>query len=173
MKALFTRSFVRTLIIAVVSALIVVGGIYAYETLWSGKAAITIRPPSGEAQLEMTGVTVTDTYGTWDEDNGTWTVSLLRGIWAGLLISLRNTGGDLVEIQKCVNGSCFDTARSVELAPGVTVTVSGYSSIAAGETGSVVFEVHADVNAEPGALPDVQLEVTLSEDTRRGIRWPR
>lgn len=167
MKGLFTKSFIRALIITAVAALIIVGGVYAYETLWSGKAAITIEPPTGEAQLEITGISTSDsgsgiyggTYGTWDEASKTWTVSLPRGTSATLRMSLKNTGGDIVEIQKCVGDICFDAAHSVEVAPGVMITVSGYNSIAAGETGPVQFDIHAAADAEPGILPEVQLEI--------------
>jgi len=167
MEKLFTRSFVRAIIITVIAALTIVGGVYAYETLWSGKAHITIEPPAGEAQLEITGVTTSDsgsgiyggTYGTWDEASKTWTVSLPRGTWATLRMSFKNTGGDLVEIQKCVGDTCFDAAHSVDIAPGVMITGSGYNSIAAGETGPVQFDIHVAADAEPGTLPEIQLEI--------------
>jgi len=58
MKELFTKSFIGALIITVISALIIVGGVYAYETLWSGKAVITIEAPTSGGHLEVTGVEV-------------------------------------------------------------------------------------------------------------------
>ena len=64
MKKLFTGSFVRALIITVVAALIIIGGIYAYQTLWSGKAHITIEPPAGEGHLEATRIEVDKVLGT-------------------------------------------------------------------------------------------------------------
>ena len=163
MKELFTRSFVRALIITVVSALIIVGGIYAYETLWSGKANITIEPPETEGELEIVGTRTEDSgsgsYGTWDETTKTWTVSLPRGTYAAIRLDIENTGGDLVEIQKCVDGTCFDTADSVQIATGVRVTVSGACDIAVGETRPVYFEVRTESDAEAGTLPEVQLEI--------------
>jgi hypothetical protein len=163
MKKLFTRSFIRALIITVLSALIIVGGIYAFETLWSGKANITIEPPESEGQLEITGTRTEDSgsgsYGTWDESTKTWTVSLPRGTWASIRLDIKNTGDDLVEVQKCVDGTCYDTAHSVQIATGVRVNVSGACDIAAGETHPVIFEVRTESDAEPGTLPEVQLEI--------------
>ena len=158
MKKLFGRSFVRALIITVVSALIIIGGIYAYETLWSGKAGITIEPTEGEGQLEVTQVSVDK--GTWDESSKTWTVSLVRGEYASLNVLLENTGSDIVVIHGEVNGSVTISYPR----DGVTVC-TGYQphydgiGILGGETGSVSFSISVDADAEAGGVPDVQLKV--------------
>ena len=158
MKKLFTRSFVRALIITVVSALIIAGGIYAYETLWSGEAHITIEPPAGGGQLEVTGVTVDK--GTWDDNSNTWTVSLLRGDEEYIHIWFKNNGGDAVVLYGEVNGS---SDMRIYPRDGVTI-VNVYpdinkQTIPAGATDHVSFKIEVDADAEPGEVPEIELKI--------------
>ena len=158
MKKLFGRSFVRALIITVVSALIIVGGIYAYETLWSGKAHITIEPPVDGATGEWELIDVTASDSTWDDATGTWTASVARGEWMGptLTVQFKNTGGDVVTYKPYVNGHELQTY----VAPGVLIQTTGdLSQLAAGETGYICFRVSVKADAESGTLPEVQLEL--------------
>jgi len=160
MKKLFTRSLVRALTITVISTLIIVGGTYAYETLWTGEAHITIEAPDGEGELEVTSVTVDK--GTWNDSTNTWTVSLLRGDEVYIRIYLQNNGGDAVVVHGEVNGS-----SDLRIYPrdGVTI-VNVYSSwteqtIPAGQTKHIAFKIEVDADAEPGEVPDVQLEIRV------------
>ena len=158
MKKLFGRSFVRALIITVISALVIVGGIYAYQTLWSGKAHITIEPPSGEggANIEVTSVHVHG--GTWDDATKTWEVSLKRGEMADIIVRLINRGSDIGEVSVSVNGR-----SSYNPAPGVEVHATNNSAggIPEGAEGFVSFTIDVSANAEPGTLPEVQLELRV------------
>lgn len=155
MKKLFTRSFIRALMITVISALIIAGGIYAYQTLWSGKAHITIEPPAGEGQLEVTGVTA-GSNGSWDDVTNTWTVSIAKGESARLTVHLRNTDGDAVSYLPYIDNHELTTY----VAPGVYMQTTGdLSLLAAGESGSIRYSVRAEADAEPGTLPEIQLEI--------------
>jgi len=156
MKRLLTKSFIRALIITAVSASVIIGGIYAYETLWSGKAAITIEPPTGEAQWELEGVSADG--GTWNAGTGTWTVSLQRAEWPGpgLIVSFRNNGNDAATFMPYINGQ----ELSNWVATGVYIQTTGdLSQLPAGASGSIRFSVGATADAEPGTLPQVQLEI--------------
>jgi hypothetical protein len=156
MKKLFTKSFIRALIITIISALIIVGGIYAYETLWSRKANITIEPPTGTGEWELEGVTADG--GTWNAATGTWTVSLQRAEWPGpgLIVGFRNAGDDAITFKPYINGQ----ELSNWVATGVYVQTTGdLSQLPAGESGSIRFSVGATADAEPGILPEIQLEI--------------
>ena len=158
MKKLFTRSFVRALIITVVSAVIIVGGIYAYETFWSGEAHITLEPPASEGQLEVTGVSVDK--GTWDDNSNTWTVSLLRGDEVYIRTYLKNNGGDAIAVYGEVNGS---SDQRIHPCDGVTVVnVYPYinkQTIPADATKHIAFKIEVDTDAEPGEVPEIQLKL--------------
>lgn len=158
MKKLFTRSFIRALIITVISALVIVGGIYAYQTLWSGKAHITIEPPAGEGQgqLEITEVTVYGN-GNWDDTTDTWTVSIARGEEAQLWVHLKNIGDDAIARPfSYINGH----DSGIFVAPDVYMHISGGPSVlAAGATGNVKFLLEVGADAEPGILPEIQLAI--------------
>ena len=159
MKKLFGRSFVRALIITVVSALIIIGGIYAYETFWSGKAHITIEAPTSEGQgeLEITSVEALSN-GTWDEALGLWTVSIARGESAALRVGFRNIGSDAVSYFPYIDNH----ELSVYVAPGVFMQTTGdLSLLAAGEDGYIKYSVRAEADAEPGTLPEIRLEIRV------------
>ena len=158
MKKLFTKSFIRALILTVISALIIVGGIYAYETLWSGKAVITIENPGGAGALEVTDVSVS--RGTWDESSKTWTVSIPRGSIESLRVNVTNSGGDAV--------TCHYYVSNANPVPGVTITSdsgssSGWTStgyvFGAGNSEWLTFQVRTSADAEPGTLPEIQLRL--------------
>jgi hypothetical protein len=158
MKELFTRSFIRALIITVICALIIGGAIYAYETLWSGKAVITIEEPGGAGSLEATDVSVS--RGTWDGSSKTWTVSIPRGSIESLMVNITNTGGDAV--------TCHYYVSNANPAPGVTITSdSGSSSgwtttgyvFGAGNSEWLTFQVRTTADAQPGTLPEIELRV--------------
>jgi hypothetical protein len=158
MRRLSTRSFIRALIITVVSALIIAGGIYAYETLWSGKVHITIEAPASEGQLEVTGVTVDK--GTWDDNSDTWTVSLLRGDEVYIRTYLKNNGGDAIAVCGEVNGS---SDQRIHPCDGVTV-VNVYPYInkqttPADATKHIAFKIEVDADAEPGEVPEIELKI--------------
>ena len=159
MRQLLTKSFVRALIITVVSGLIIVGGIYAYETLWSGKSHIIIEPPEGAGQLEVTNVEAR--HGTWDDSSKTWTVSIPRGGHGELDVTVTNVGGDAT--------TCYMYISNIDPAPGVTLTAflacphSGWSTsgyvLAAGESKTMEFVVWASADAQPGTLPEIELRM--------------
>ena len=150
MKKLFTKSFVRALIITVISALVIGGAIYAYETLWSGKANIVIEPPTAEGGLiEVSNVWADK--GTYDDLTNAWSVSILRGSDAALYVEIQNNSGDAV----MVGGYASNT----DPAPGVKVWPDGYEPIPAGGTNTIGFLVTASATAEPGTLPEIQLEI--------------
>jgi hypothetical protein len=152
MKGVFTKSFIRALIITVVSASIIAGGVYAYETLWSGKAGITIEPPTeitNGGQVEIKDIWVDK--GTYDNPTNTWTVSIARGSNAALYVEIENNAGDAV----MVGGYASNT----DPASGVKVRPDGYEPIPVGETNIIGFLVTVSTTAEPGTLPDVELEI--------------
>jgi len=151
MEKLFTRSFIRALIITAVSGLIIVGGVYAYETLWSGKAHITVEAPSGEAQLQITEVSVDE--GTWDDATGVWTVSIPRGGDAALYVHLRNDGGDVIVVNGEAEGEThYYEVDGVRIWPD-SVTLPG------GQSDTLGFLVTVAADAEPGTLPEIKLEI--------------
>jgi len=156
MKGLFTKSFIRALIITAVSALIIVGGIYAYETLWSGRANITIEPPSteGEGALEITGIEAS-LNSNWDEMTDSWAVSVGQAEMAELIFSFKNNGGDACRIVTYVDGEKRDYK---EIAPGVFFHGIDYP-LAAGAEVTRAFIIEATLEAEPGTLPEIQLEI--------------
>jgi len=156
MKGLFTKSFIRALIITVVSALVIVGGIYAYEALWSGKANITIEPPSteGQGELEITDVEASPN-GNWDETTDSWTVSIAQAEMAELIFTFVNNGGDACRIVTYIDGEKRDYK---EIAPGVFFHGIDYP-LAAGAEVSRVFIIEATLEAEPGTIPEIQLEI--------------
>lgn len=151
MRSLFTRSFARALTITLVSALIIIGGASAYETIWAGTAHITIVEPSSEAELEITGVSVSE--GTWDSNTNTWTVSLKRGDWAALFVYLKNTGGDAIVVHGEING---ESSPSIGAFAGSSV---GAETLSAGESGTLVFQFAVKADASPGAVPDIELAI--------------
>ena len=158
MKGLFTKSFIRALIIAVVSASIIAGGIYAYETLWSGNVVITIETPPEDAtaEWELEGVSVD--RGTWNDATDTWTVSLARGEWIGarLTVTFKNTGTDVVTFMPYVDGEDL----SAWVAPGVNIQTTGdLSQLPAAATGDITFSIGTTAEAEPGTLSPIQLEI--------------
>ena len=158
MKKIFTRSFVRALIITAVAAAVIVGGIYAYETLWSGQAVITIETPPEDAAGEWELVGVSVDRGTWDDATDTWTVTLARGEWIGarLTVTFRNTGTDVVTFMPYVDGQDL----SAWVAPGVNIQTTGdLSQLPAGATGDINFSIGTTAEAEPGTLPPIQLEI--------------
>lgn len=161
MKGVFTASFVRALVVTVVSSLIIVGGIYAYGTLWSGKALITVSAPTGVGHLEVTGVEAI-MNGTWDESTDTWTASIARAQEAQLRIYVTNTGGDAATFHVYMDGVEIDTYRTY-LCSGVYLTYYPYTQIwvATGETSSITLCIVAEADAEPGTLSYVELELRL------------
>lgn len=159
MKAVFTKSFIRALIITVVSALIVVGGIYAYETLWSGKVNITIEEPPAGSEANLDIMSISSDGGIWDEATETWTVSLQRGEMANLSIDLKNTGNDVAIVHSYIDGAQV----SKQVAQGVLVSF-GHGrelTIPAGGQNYVAFNVETDATAQPGTFPNVFLEITM------------
>lgn len=132
MEKLFTRSFIRALIITAVSGLIIVGGVYAYETLWSGKAVITIEPPtiafspssfSFNAQQGKT-ILLTDVLQISNSGGKTlnWSVSS-DADWLHLP-SNSGSGGVTASMSICVNVTGMDagnyTANITISAPGAS-----------------------------------------------------
>jgi len=158
MKQLLANRITRVLIVVAIVTLIVVGIAYAYETFWSGKARITIEPPVDGATGEWELIDVTASDSTWDDATGTWAASVARGEWMGptLTVQFKNTGGDVVTYKPYVNGHELQTY----VAPGVLIQTTGdLSQLAAGETGYIRFRVSVEANAEPGTLPDIELEI--------------
>ena len=158
MKSLFAKSFIRALIITLVAGVVIIGGIYAYETLWSAKVVITIEaPPEGAAgEWELLGVSVN--RGTWDDATDTWTVSLARGEWIGarLTVTFKNTGDDVLTFKPYVDGQ----ELSAWVAPGVNIQTTGdLSQLPAGASGEIRFSIGTTANAEPGTLRPIQLEI--------------
>ena len=150
MKKLFTRSFVRALIITAVSALIIAGGIYAYETLWSGKAGITIEPTEGEGQLEVIDVSVTK--GTWNDGTNTWTVCLNKLDEEFLTVTVENTGSAAVRVDSSVSDRYPATGVLVK-------ALNLWDNVAAGATKDIMFGIYIGADASPGEVPEVQLEL--------------
>lgn len=158
MRELLGKPFIRALVITVVSALIIAGGVYAYETLWSGKGNITVEEPSGAGSLEVIDVSVTK--GTWDESDKTWTVSIPRGAIASLMVHVTNTGGDAVTCHMYISDS--------NPAPGVTInsdlsSSAGWSTagfdLAAGDSEWLTFQVRTTADAQPGTLSEIELRI--------------
>ena len=157
MKQLLANRIVRALIVVAIVTLIVVGIAYAYETLWSGKARITIEAPTSEGQgeLEITSVEALSN-GTWDEALGLWTVSIARGESADLRVRFRNIGSDAVSYFPYIDNH----ELNVYVAPGVFMQTTGdLSLLAAGEDGYIKYSVRAEADAEPGTLPEIRLEI--------------
>lgn len=154
MRGLLKNSIIRALIITVISALIIVGAIYAYETLWSGKAHITIEAPSagGSGQLEVTDVTVS--RGTWDDSTNTWTLSIPRGCQEDMFVAIKNTSGDFVTVNATVSDR--NPAHGVSIYAGIP---GGTGVISADGYGTIHFYIIVDTDAESGTLPEVQLEI--------------
>jgi len=158
MRKIFNKSLARALIITIIAAVVIVGGIYAYETLWSGTGRLTIVSPTDGAVIEVTEVHVST--GTWDESTDTWTASLSRGGIESIVVRVTNTGGDVATIYYYVSDA--------NPAPGVTInsdsgsdsgwTTTGYN-LAAGKSQSLTFQVRVDADAEPGTLPEFQLRL--------------
>lgn len=157
MKQLFASRTIRALIVVAIVTLIVGGIVYAYETLWSGKARITIEPPTGAGQgeLEITSVEALGN-GTWDEALGIWTVSIARGESADLRVHFKNIGNDVVTYSPYIDNH----ELAVYVAPGVFMQTTGdLALLAAGEDGYIRYSVRAEADAEPGTLPEIQLEI--------------
>ena len=158
MKKLFTRSFIRALIITVVSALIIVGGIYAYETLWSGKAVITIEPPSGEAGANIEILQIEPSpNSSYDNANNIWTASINRAEMAELIFTFRNSGDDACRIVTYIDGEERDYKQ---VATGVFFHGIDYP-LAAGAEVTRVFIIEATLDAEAGEVPEIQLELRI------------
>ena len=149
--------FWRAVIAAVVVTLVLSGAVYAYDTLWSGRAHITVEPPGDLGELEVTQIKVNK--GTWHESSGTWTVSLVRGDSANLEVYLKNTGSEIAVVHGRINGSLSFSPRA-----GVTVETAyqpNYNGVGilGGQTRAVGFTVRVAVDAEAGEVPEVQLQV--------------
>ena len=157
MKQPLANPIIRALIVVAIVTLIVAGIAYAYETLWSGKAHITIEAPTSEGQgeLEITSVEALSN-GTWDEALGIWTVSIARGESADLRVRFRNIGNDAVSYFPYIDNH----ELNVYVAPGVFMQTTGdLSLLAAGEDGYIKYSVRAEADAEPGTLPEIRLEI--------------
>jgi hypothetical protein len=155
MRELFTKSFVRALIITLVSASIIAGAVYAYETLWSGKAAITIEPPtSSEAELQITSIEASPNS-NWSETTDTWTVSIGQAEMAELIFTFKNNGGDACRIVTYIDGEKRDYKQ---IGAGVFFHGIDYPLAAGGEV-TRVFIIEATLDAEPGTLSDIALEI--------------
>ena len=145
-------NFIGALIITVISALIIVGGVYAYDVFWSGKAVITIESPSGSGHLEI--IQISTDKGTWNESAKTWTVSIPRGGSGSLNIELKNTGGDFVVV------SCY--VSNGNPASGVTVYPRDQEQVLAAGAGTMIqFYVVASTDAQPGTLPEIELQIRM------------
>jgi len=153
------RTLIKALIVAAIIAALFGGIAYAYETLWSGKAVITIEePPVGsEANVEI--VDISCEKGTWDEATRIWTVSLKRGEDAYLMIDLKNTGNDVASVLSYIDGA----KATKQIAPGVAVYFGHGAdlTIPAGGQNYVAFGVGADATAESGTFPHVSLEIKV------------
>ncbi len=149
--------FWKAVIAAVVVALLLGVSVYAYETLWSGKARITVEPPGEPGELEVTEIKVYT--GTWNESAKTWTVSLVRGEYTFLDVYLKNTGSEIAVVHGRVNGSLsFSPREGVTVETGYQPAYNGIG-IMGGQTGAVRFSVRAEVDAEAGDVPEVHLQV--------------
>jgi len=160
MKKVFTTSFIRALIITVISALIIVGGIYAYQTLWSGKARITIEEPPSDSEANVEIMSISSGKGTWEEATKTWTVSLKRGENTYLTIELKNTGNDVARVRSYIDGA----QATKQIAPGVALYFGHGLELtipAGGGQNYVAFGVSADATAQSGTFPNVSLEIKV------------
>lgn len=146
----------KVVAIVVGALLLVAGGLYAYQVLWSGEASITIESvDGGTGKLEIASVTA-ESKGSWSDAADTWTVSLARGESARLRVTFENSGDDIVTYSPYINGHELSTY----VATGVRIqTVGDLASLAAGETGHVTFVVDAMAEAESGSIPDVILQI--------------
>lgn len=151
----------KRLIIALISVAIVTlllaGIVYAYETLWSGEANITIEAPAttGSGNLMIKGASAS-AGGSWNANTKTWTVSIQRGASTHLKVNLENTGTDVITYLPYINGEELETY----IADGVRIQTTGdLSSLAAGETGYITFTIDALAEAEPGTISNVTLEI--------------
>jgi len=153
------RNFTKALIAVIIVTLLLGGIVYAYETIWSGKARITIEAPASAGQLEVTDIEARFN-GTWDDSTDTWTVSIARGQGAQLKISLRNIGGDVATCYAYINGEQVSSPHTY-IASGVYVSFIPIPPIvlAANESGSIIYCVEAEADAEPGTLPEIDLEI--------------
>ena len=149
--------FWKAIIAAVVVTLVLSGAVYAYETLWSGATRITVEPPGDLGELEVTEIRVHT--GTWNESTKTWTVSLVRGEYTFLDVYLKNTGSEIAVVSGRINGSLsFSPREGVSLSTGYQPAYNGIG-IMGGQTGAVRFSLSAEVDAEAGEVPEVQLQV--------------
>lgn len=162
MRKVLTINFIRAIIITLFAALLIAGGVYAYETLWSGKAHITVETPTGGGQVEITSIHAD--RGTWNESTGTWTVSIPRGGDAALHFTAENTGGDAVTVACHVlyENPAYQPLVAGGIAVGNGVTIVPDSRIVpSGESRGLGFLILVSVDAEPGELPKIPLEIRV------------
>ena len=149
--------WIKILIIVAIVSLVSVSVVYAYDVLWSGKVKITIEPPSAEggADIQVTGIHVDK--GSWDEATGRWMVSLKRGQMACMIVNLANTGSDIGQVSVSVNGqSSYSPVLGVEI-DAINNSAGGIPEGA--EDWWVSFAIDVSADAEPGTLPDINLEI--------------
>lgn len=151
MHRVFGHPVIRALGIALASILVFSAGVYAEQTFWSGGASVMVEAPTGLPDVEVSGISVSD--GTYDSGSHLWTISIKRGGTAYLYLDLVNNGGDGVHVFGKINGQAY-----LYHSDGVTLTSEG-TGLAAGESFRLPFQVNADVDADPGTLPSITLEV--------------
>lgn len=156
MKKLLTNSLIRAIIIVITVSLLLAGAIYAYETIWSGKANITIIGPAAMPELEVTGVTV-DSDGNWNNVTKTWTASIGPGDSTHLTLYLKNKDNSSISYRPYIDGQ--EPSPIISYTPNIYIQTSGDLSLAAGQSGSITFRVSAYSNPQPGALPEIKLEL--------------
>lgn len=157
------RKLVKVLITVVIAALLIGGGVYAYNLIWSGTASITIVSPTPGPEFPLEVVSVRPTAGAFDD--GVWTLTLKRGQHAILYVDIKNPRSDVAVVQVTVNGEWGE--QQVYLAPGVRIAFAigpeSTKAIPAGETETVFWIVYAEATAESGTLSDVTLEIREKE----------
>jgi len=159
-------NLLKALLVVLIVTLLVGGVVYAYQTIWSGKVRITIEPAiKGTAEnIEVTKVVANQ--GTWNNETKTWTVSVLQGDAAYLVVYLTNTGpgNSICQLTPYIDNKGYidprDDGGSKHIAPGVGINwFGGATTLKGGTTDWIQFGLHAEINAQTGLLPEIGLEI--------------
>ncbi|KKK47100.1 hypothetical protein LCGC14_3158610 [marine sediment metagenome] len=176
-KRLMKGGSMRTLAFIAIASLLLTGSIaFAYTTLWSGTASITIEvlepppmngggtppPPDPEPLLELTVDEPTVTKGVIE--GGVWTITLVQGESATISTHVRNPRDTEAWVELFTNGS---GVNNITVSPGVTIgQLIGHGvvhSLAPESSLVIQFIIDVDGTAETGTLPDVLLEIREKE----------
>jgi len=156
MKRLLRNQVIKVIIAVIIVTLVLGGLVYAYQTVWSGKAQISITGPAPIPELEITGWS-TDADGEWNSSTNIWIAHIGPGDSTHLILSLENTGNSPISYKPYADGQEINTI--VNYAPYIFIQTTGDKSLDAYESGSITFRVTAYPSAPPGDVPEIDLEL--------------